>query len=116
PVIAMYLSDQAMNVVGETELHAKVRGPLKDAAALNADVTIPVLTLSYNNTINLAAANPIELDYARGVLTVKRAEIRGTGTDLKLDGSIPVASSAPASLTAVGTVDLQIAELFNSNI
>ena len=115
PVIAMYLPDQAMNVVGETELHAKVRGPLKDAAALNAAVTIPVLKVSYN-AINLAAANPIEMDYSRGIFTVKRAEFRGTGTDLRLEGSIPVASNAPASLTAVGTVDLQIAQLVNSDI
>jgi translocation and assembly module TamB len=116
PVIAMYLPAQAMNVTGETELHAKVRGPLKDSSALNAQVTVPVLTLSYNKTINLAAANPIEMDYARGVLTVKRAEIRGTGTDLRVDGNIPVASNAPASLTAVGTVDLQIAELLDPDI
>src|SRR5947207_15850857 len=104
-----------MKFRGETEMHAKVRGPLKDTSALNAQVTIPVLTLSYNNAINLAAANPIEMEYGRGVLTLKRAEIRGTGTDLRLEGSIPVASAAPASLTAVGTVDLQIAELVNSN-
>ena len=116
PVIAMYAPDQATNVVGETELHAKLRGPLKDALALDAEITIPVLTLSYNNTINLAAATPIEMNYARGVLTLKRAEIRGTGTELRLEGSIPIASSGPASLTAVGTVDLQIAELMSPDI
>jgi autotransporter translocation and assembly factor TamB len=75
-----------------------------------------VLTLSYNNIINLAAANPIEIDYTRGVFTLKPAEIRGTGTNLRLEGSIPVAGAAPASLTAVGTVDLQIAELADPDI
>ena len=94
PVIAMYVPDQATNVMGETELHAKLRGPLKDALALNAEVTIPVLTLGYNKAINLAAATPIEMNYARGVLTLKRAEIRGTGTDLRLEGSIPIASNS----------------------
>jgi translocation and assembly module TamB len=116
PVIAMYATEQAANIVGETELHAKLRGPLKDASSLNAEVTIPVLTLSYNNTVNLAAAAPIEMNYARGVLTLTRAEIRGTGTELRVEGSIPIASNTPASLTAIGTVDLQIAELINPNM
>jgi translocation and assembly module TamB len=56
------------------------------------------------------------MDYTRGVFTLKRAEIRGTGTNLRLEGSIPVASTAPASLTAVGTVDLQIAKLVDPDI
>ena len=56
------------------------------------------------------------MNYARGVLTLKRAEIRGTGTELRLEGNIPIASNAPASLTAVGTVDLRIAELMSPNI
>jgi translocation and assembly module TamB len=116
PLIAMYLPAQAMNVTGQTEVHAKVRGPLKDASLLNAQVTIPVLTLSYNNTINLGAASPIEMDYSKGVLALKQAVIRGTGTDLRLQGTIPVASTAPASLTAVGTVDLQIAQLVDPDI
>jgi translocation and assembly module TamB len=116
PAIAMYLPAQAMNITGETELHATVRGPLKNTSMLDAHVAVPIFTISYKNTINLAAASPIEMDYAQGVFTLRKAVIRGTGTDLQLQGSIPVESTAPVSLTAVGTIDLQIAQLADPDI
>jgi translocation and assembly module TamB len=116
PLVAMYLPEQATNLSGQTELHATVRGPLKNAALLNAHVSIPVLSLSYNNTINIGAASPIELDYEQGVLRVTHAVIRGTGTDLRVQGSVPVTGGASGSLSAAGTVDLQLAELLNPDI
>ncbi len=117
PLVAAYAPSQAGNITGQTELHATVRGPLKNKMALDAHVTIPQLAMAYKNTVKLAAASPIHLDFTGGVLTLQRAEIRGTGTDLQFEGRVPVADkNAPASLLLLGNVDLQIAQLLNPDI
>lgn len=116
PLIALYLPAQANNVTGQTELHAKIRGPLKDKTLLDAHVTIPVLTLNYGSNVSLGAAAPIQVDYSRGVLTLQKTTLRGTGTDLQLQGTIPVNGSAPPSIQALGAIDLQTAELVSPDI
>ena len=67
---------------GHTELHATLRGPLKDPQQIEAHVEIPVLQVGYEK-IELAAAAPIRADYANGMVTLQPAEIKGTGTDLR---------------------------------
>src|SRR5262249_48867457 len=47
---------------------------------------------------------------------IQRTAIRGTDTDLQLQGSIPMLTDAPASLLLVGTVDLQVAKMFDPDI
>jgi translocation and assembly module TamB len=113
PIIAAYSTIQGTNISGEAELHASVKGPLKDRSRIQAQITVPTLALTYKKDVQFAAANPVKLDYANGVLTIQRTEIRGTDTDLQLQGSIPVNSNAPARLFLVGTVDLKIAELID---
>src|SRR5262249_42367871 len=98
PLLAAYMPSQSGNVSGQTEIHARVRGPLKDDSLLDAHVTVPVLTMNYRNTVNLGAANPIQMDYTKGVLTIQPASIRGTGTELQIQGTIPVTGSAPAAI------------------
>jgi translocation and assembly module TamB len=115
PLVAAYSASQAGNISGETELHASLRGPLKDRSRLEAHITVPTFNVSYKN-VQLAAANPVKLDYRNGVLTIERTEIRGTDTDLQLQGLIPVKSNAPASMLLVGTVDLKIAQLVDPDI
>jgi translocation and assembly module TamB len=46
------------------------------------------------------------------VINVQPATIKGTDTELQLEGSIPINSGAPMSLKAQGTVNLQLAQLF----
>ena len=116
PLIALYLPAQSANLMGQTEIHGTVRGPLKDAARLEAHITVPTLSVSYTNTIQLAAAQPIQVDYSRGVLTLQRTAIKGTGTDLQLQGTIPVEGTAPVSIVALGTIDLGIARIFSPDI
>ncbi len=52
-------------------------------------MTIPVLKMAYNNNIQLAAVAPIHIDYKNGAIELQRTAIRGTDTDLQLQGSIP---------------------------
>jgi translocation and assembly module TamB len=116
PLVAAYAPSQAANVSGQTELHATLRGPLKNKSALDAHATIPVLQVSYANKIHLAATDPIKIDFVNGVLALQRTTIRGTDTNVQLQASIPTNSAAPASILALGTVNLQIAQLFDPEI
>jgi translocation and assembly module TamB len=113
PLLAVYAPDQADSVTGETEVHATLHGPLKNKNLLEAHITVPYLRLAYSNTLQLAAAAPIHLDYKNSVLEVQRSAIKGTDTNLEFQGSIPVAGDAPMSLVLEGTVNLQMAQLFD---
>jgi translocation and assembly module TamB len=116
PLLAVYAPEQAPSVSGETELHATLHGPLKNKNLLEAHATIPYLRVSYNNSIQLAAASPIRADYKNGVLEVQRSSIRGTDTDLQFQGSIPTTGNAPMSVLLQGSVNLQLAQLFDPDV
>jgi translocation and assembly module TamB len=116
PLVAAYAPAQAGNITGQTEIHATLRGPLKNKSLLEAHLTIPQLAANYKNTIQLAAAEPIRADFVNSVLTLQRSAIRGTGTDLQFQGTIPTNSAAPASLLLLGTVDLSLAQLFDPDL
>jgi translocation and assembly module TamB len=116
PLIAMYAPAQAASVTGQTELHATLRGPLKQKDQIEAHAVIPQLWVKYKDTIQLAAAGPIRADFANGSLDVKRSAIAGTGTDLIFQAHIPAAANAPASMLLQGTVDLRLAQLFDPDI
>jgi translocation and assembly module TamB len=116
PLLAVYAPDQAADISGQTEVHATLHGPLKDMKHVEAHVIVPVLKLGYSNTIQLAAASPIHIDYRNGVVDLQRAAIHGTDTDLQLQGSIPTIGNEPMSLLLLGTVNLQLAQLFEPDI
>ncbi len=116
PLLAIYAPTQAGNITGQTELHAIVRGPLKRKDLVEAHLVIPQLSVNYKNTVQLAAANPIKADYTNGVLEVQRSTLRGTGTNLEFQGSVPVSSNAPARLMLLGNVDLRIASMIDPDI
>jgi len=116
PLLAVYAPDQAANVTGQTEIHATLHGPLKKRKQLEAHVTIPVLKLAYSNTVQLAATAPIHIDYKDEIINVQRSSIRGTDTDLQFQGTIPTTGDAPMSLLLLGSIDLHLAQLFNSDL
>jgi translocation and assembly module TamB len=116
PLLAIYAPEQAANLFGQTELHATLHGPLKNKNLIEAHVSIPTLKLAYGTNIQLATASPIHVDYKNGVVDLQRASIKGTDTDLQFQGSIPVTSNTPMSLTLLGAVNLQLAQLFDPDI
>jgi hypothetical protein len=77
---------------------------------------IPQLAVNYQNSIQLAATAPIRADYAKGVLSLQRSTIRGTGTEVTFQASIPAANDAPASMLVQGSVDLRLAQLVSPDI
>jgi len=122
PLLAAYAPAQAALVNGQTELHATLRGPLKNQKLLLAHLNIPTLAVSYRTpassgaqpaTLQIAAVNPIRADYVDGVLSLQPGEIKGTGTDIRYQGRLPLDSSAESTLKVQGDVDLAIAEIFD---
>jgi translocation and assembly module TamB len=116
PLLALYAPAQAANMSGETELHATVRGPLQDKAKVEAHVEVPVLAANYKQLVQLAATQPIRLDYVNGVATLQPTSIQGTGTDIHMQGTVPVTSPKAASFLVQGTVDLQLAQMIQPDI
>jgi translocation and assembly module TamB len=120
PLLAIYAPEQAANVTGQTEVHATLHGPLKNKDLIEAHVNMPILQMAYGNTVQLAAASPVRIDYKNGIVAIQRATIHGTDTDLQLQGSIPIAGLAaantPMSVMLLGTVNLQLAQLFDPDV
>jgi translocation and assembly module TamB len=87
-----------------------VKGPLKDKSRLEAHLSIPTLKASYQ-TLDMGISNPIQVDYAKSVVTLQPVEIRGTGTSLHLQGSMPMAGNASPNLSARGNIDVRALRL-----
>ena len=116
PLLAAYIPSQAGNIAGQTELHATLRGSLKDRNRLEAHLVVPQFSLNYKKAIQIAAASPIRADFANGVLEVQRSTIRGTDTEINFQARIPTAKDAPISLYLRGGVDLRLAQMISPDI
>jgi translocation and assembly module TamB len=106
-----YMTNVPAGFMGQTELHATLKGPLKDTAQLEAHITIPTLNASYQS-LQIGIASPVHADFAHSVLTVQPAEIRGTDTSVRLQGTVPFAGKAAPSLAAQGSLDVRILKIF----
>ncbi len=124
PLLAVYAPAQAANLSGQTEIHATLRGPLKNKALVEAHVNIPTLGVNYRTAgatgsavnVQLGAATPIRADYVDGVLSLLPGEIKGTGTDVHFQGRLPVNSNAASTLSVQGTIDLAVAQMFDPDV
>ncbi len=124
PLIAVYAPAQAANVSGQTEIHATLRGPLQNKALLEAHFNIPTLGVNYRTTsatgspvnVQLGAATPIRADYVDGVLSLLPGEIKGTGTDVRFQGRLPINSNSASTLSVQGTIDLALAQMFDPEV
>ncbi len=126
PLLAVYAPAQAANLTGQTEIHASLRGPLKNKQQMEVHLNVPTLAVTYRvpttassqaATVQIASAGPIRADYAGNVLTLQPGEIKGTGTDLRFSGKMPFGgANAPTTLNLKGTVDLSLAQMFNPDI
>ncbi len=116
PILALYSPSEASDISGQAQVQATVHGPIKNLKEIEAHVTVPVLKVAYQNTVQLAEAAPIQFNYKDGVIDVPQGAIRGTDTDLAFQGHIPTGSDQPMSLQLRGALDLKIAQLFNPDI
>ncbi|MGA2075408.1 MAG: translocation/assembly module TamB domain-containing protein [Terriglobia bacterium] len=111
PLLAAYLPTPG--VQGQTELHASIKGPLKQPELLEGHVEVPTFSLNYQS-VQIANASPIRIDYRGRTLTLDRTELKGTGTDLELQAVVPVGGEGSLRASATGNIDLHIIQLLNS--
>jgi translocation and assembly module TamB len=100
---------------GVVEVHATAEGPLADKNRMQGQVVIPTLKAEYQ-AFQIANANPIRIHYANSIIALDPAEISGTGTDLRLQGQLPLLGPAPVTLSATGTVDMRVVGLFQPDL
>jgi translocation and assembly module TamB len=100
---------------GVVEVHATAEGPLTHKNRMQGQVVIPTLKAEYQ-AFQIANANPIRIHYANSIIALDPAEISGTGTDLRLQGQLPLLGTAPVTLSAAGTVDMRVVGLFQPDL
>jgi len=105
PLLTKFMPGRTPDASGQMELHATFDGPLKEPAKIRGHAEIPTIRLQ-TKSIGFSNAKPITLDYHNGVLQLRNAELKGNGTDIRVDGSVPVQGTGDMNLTANGTLDL----------
>jgi translocation and assembly module TamB len=113
--MAAYAPSVPAGFQGQTELHATLKGPLKDKSRLEAHLSIPVLKASYQQ-LQLGIPKPILVDYANSIVTLQPSDLEGTGTKLHFEGNVPVTGGTAPTLTAQGSVDLRIIRILDPNV
>ena len=114
PLLATYMRSAPAGLRGTAEVRGQIDGPLAHPHEVKADVELSTLNLAYQN-LALASTGPVRLNYADSVLTISQAELKGTGTDLKLAGTLPLAGSAPFNITSTGSIDLHLLNVLGAN-
>ncbi|MGH9530286.1 MAG: translocation/assembly module TamB domain-containing protein, partial [Terriglobales bacterium] len=115
PLLAMYVSSLPNGFQGATELHATLKGPLKDKARIEAHVVVPTLTASYQ-ALAVANSGPIRLDYANSVIVIQPSEIKGTDTDLSFQGRVPTGGTEQMRVIVKGGIDLRLLQIINPGV
>jgi translocation and assembly module TamB len=114
-LLATLSSGAPQGFSGQTEIHATLKGPLKDMSKLEAHLVIPTLNANYQ-ALQIGADGPVHADYAHSVITLQPAEIRGTGTSLRVQGSVPFGGTTAPTLTAQGSIDAHIFRMFSPDL
>ena len=114
-LLATYATGVPQGFTGQTELHASLKGPLKNKSQLEAHISIPVLNASYQS-LQIGISNPIRADYVNSVITLQPAEIQGTGTTLRVQGQVPISGNAAPTLTAQGSIDARILRIVDPDV
>jgi translocation and assembly module TamB len=114
-LLALYVPNLPDGFQGQTEFHAALKGPLKDKSRVEAHLTVPTLSASYQS-LQIATVGPIRADYSHSVVTLQPAEIRGTGTSLRVQGSIPLDGTTAPNLTAQGSMDVRVLRIVEPDV
>ena len=114
-LMAAYVPSVPQGFQGQTELHATLKGPLKDTTKVEAHLSIPVLKASYQS-LQIGIANPVRADYANSLVTLQPAEFQGTGTSLRVQGRLPIGGKVAPTLSAQGSVDMRIVRIVAPNV
>jgi translocation and assembly module TamB len=114
-LLALYAPAKSNGPRGIVEVHASAEGPLHDKNRMQAQVIIPTLKAEYQG-LQIGNAQPIRMHYANSIVSLDPAEISGTDTTLRLQGQLPLQGVAPVTLSAVGSVDMQLLRFFQNDV
>jgi translocation and assembly module TamB len=114
-LLALYAPARSSGLRGILEVHASAEGPLDDKNRLQAQVLIPTLKAEYQG-LQIGNARPIRIQYSNSTVALDPAEIAGTDTTLRLQGQLPLQGTAPVTLSAAGTVDMQLLRFFQRDL
>jgi translocation and assembly module TamB len=114
-LLALYAPAKTNGPQGIVEVHASGEGPLDDKSRMQAQVTIPTLKAEYQG-LQIGNTRPIQIHYANSIVALDPTEISGTDTTIRLQGQLPLQGSAAATLSAVGSVDMQLLRFFQSDL
>ena len=114
-LLALYAPAKSNGPRGIVEVHASAEGPLDDKNRMQAQVIIPTLRAEYQG-LQIGNAQPIRMHYANSIVSLDPADISGTDTTLRVQGQLPLQGAAPVTLSAVGSVDMQLLRFFQSDL
>ena len=114
PLLATYVPGNHRQIEGNAEVRGQIDGPLARPEAVKASAELSSLNLAYQE-LKLASAGPVRLNYAERVVTISQAELKGTDTDLKFGGTLPLGGSAPLNVSTTGLIDLKLLTILGSN-
>jgi len=100
---------------GSADVHASIRGPLKDPSQMVISAEVPAMSFAYQ-TVHLSLVRPLQMEYRNGVATLQQSEIKGTGIDLTFQGAIPLESGAPFKIAANGTLNMNLLQEMTTGI
>lgn len=106
-LVARYIGGSQPELKGQADIHAELKGPLKNPARIEFHVEVPTFNLAYQ-AAEIALVRPLRLDYRDGIVTLQKTELKGTGSELILQGTIPIGKPANLNVAANGTVDLSL--------
>lgn len=106
-LLALYTPAKTDGPRGILEVHAAADGPLNDKTRMQAQVVIPTLKADYQG-LQIGNTRPIHVHYVNSTVKLDPTEIAGTDTSLRLQGQLPLEGNVPATLSAVGAVDMQL--------
>ena len=114
-LLALYAPQRTNGPHGILEVHASVSGPLDDKKRMQGKVVIPTLTADYQS-LHIGNTRPIQVRYANSIITVEPAEMTGTDTSIRAEGQFPLEGKAPATLSATGSIDMQLMRFFAPDV
>ena len=114
-LLESYMPSLGSNITGQTELHATLNGPLLNPARVQAHLEIPTLSLIHKSQ-QIKNARPVRISYTGGLIKIDDVEMKGSGTDVKLAGSISTSRTASMDLRLNGSLDLSMLKGFQQDL
>jgi translocation and assembly module TamB len=114
-LLALYITPKTNGPRGIVELHASAEGQLRDKTRMQAQLVIPTLKADYRG-LQIGNTMPIRVRYINSVISLDPTEIAGTDTILRLGGELPLRGTAPATLSASGSIDMKLLGFFEPDV